>query len=94
MPEHPPRPLPVLVGAGQTVDRPEDPAAGREPLLLMQEAARRAAEDAGVAILAPFSETDYTAADFADGYHLNERGAARYTRQLSDALRGALGEQS
>jgi len=48
----PERTLPVLVGAGQTVDRPADPAAGREPLLLMEEAARRAAEDAGAAVLA------------------------------------------
>src|SRR5439155_14417701 len=37
----------ILIGAGQTVDRPDDPTLGREPLLLMEEAARRAAEDAG-----------------------------------------------
>jgi acetyl-CoA C-acetyltransferase len=43
----PERILPVLVGAGQTIDRPPDPTRGREPLLLMEEAARRAAEDAG-----------------------------------------------
>ncbi len=41
------RVLPVIVGAGQTVDRPEDPTAGREPLVLMEDAARRAVEDAG-----------------------------------------------
>ncbi len=40
-------PLPVLVGAGETVDRPHDPVLGKEPLALMEEAARRAAEDAG-----------------------------------------------
>jgi acetyl-CoA C-acetyltransferase len=40
-------PAPVLVGAGQVVDRPPDPTAGREPLALMEEAARRAAADAG-----------------------------------------------
>src|SRR5438094_270720 len=39
----PERILPVLVGAGQTIDRPADPAAGREPLVLMEEAARRPA---------------------------------------------------
>src|SRR6266576_3942157 len=43
----PERILPVLVGTGQTIDRPADPAAGREPLALMEEAARRAAEAAG-----------------------------------------------
>ncbi len=47
MPEHSPPPLPVLIGGGQTVDRPADPTAGHEPLALMEEAARRAAEDAG-----------------------------------------------
>src|SRR5947199_9797855 len=47
MPAESRRVLPVLVGGGQTIDRPEDPTAGREPLLLMEEAARRAAEDAG-----------------------------------------------
>src|SRR5206468_12485399 len=38
---------PVLIGVGETVDRPDDPTAGREPLLLMAEAAARAADDAG-----------------------------------------------
>src|SRR5580765_5889169 len=48
----PERTLPVLVGGGQTVDRPADPSAGREPLALMEDAARRAAEDAGASLLA------------------------------------------
>src|SRR6185503_5681094 len=39
--------LPVLVGAGQIVDRPSDPHAGLEPLALMEAAARRAIDDAG-----------------------------------------------
>src|SRR5262245_40957444 len=42
-------PLPVLVGAGQIVDRPADPALGREPLALMADAAHAALEDAGAA---------------------------------------------
>jgi acetyl-CoA C-acetyltransferase len=37
---------PVLVGAGQLLQRVEDPAAAREPLALMIEAAERAAKDA------------------------------------------------
>ena len=41
------RPVPVLVGGGQITDKPDDGTAGREPLILMEEAARRAAEDAG-----------------------------------------------
>ncbi|MAE93914.1 MAG: acetyl-CoA acetyltransferase [Deltaproteobacteria bacterium] len=38
---------PVLVGAGQVLQRAEDPREAQEPLLLMAEAAERAAEDAG-----------------------------------------------
>src|SRR5262249_52139886 len=41
------RPLPVLVGAGQITDRPDDPRAGLEPLALMEGAAPRACDDAG-----------------------------------------------
>jgi acetyl-CoA C-acetyltransferase len=41
--------LPVLAGAGQICDRPDDPRAGLEPLALMEAAARRALDDAGVA---------------------------------------------
>ena len=52
---------------------------------------RAAAADAGVPLVAPFDEADYSADDFVDGYHLDEQGAARYTRQLSDALRRGLG---
>lgn len=39
-------PAPLLVGAGQVVDRPDDPRGGLEPLALMETAARRAADDA------------------------------------------------
>src|SRR5262249_51163098 len=39
-------PLPVLLGAGQFTDRPDDPRDGLEPLALMETAARRACDDA------------------------------------------------
>jgi acetyl-CoA C-acetyltransferase len=39
-------PLPLLVGAGEIVDRPDDPRRGLEPLALMETAARRALDDA------------------------------------------------
>src|SRR5262245_60333870 len=42
------RPLPVLVGAGQITDRPDDPRQGLEPLALMEAAALRALEDAAL----------------------------------------------
>lgn len=42
-------PLPALIGAGQVTDRPADPREGREPLALMEAAARAALADAGPA---------------------------------------------
>lgn len=42
---------PVLVGAGQVIQRVDDPAEAREPLALMIEAAERAADDAGAPTL-------------------------------------------
>src|SRR5437879_3921642 len=38
---------PVLMGAGQVTQRDVEPAAAREPVELMVDVARRAAEDAG-----------------------------------------------
>ncbi|HEU4428486.1 MAG TPA: hypothetical protein VFT98_07010 [Myxococcota bacterium] len=42
---------PVIVGAAQIVQRAADPAQAREPLLLMEDALRAAAEDAGAPAL-------------------------------------------
>lgn len=42
---------PVIVGAAQILQRAADPAAAREPLLLMEDALRAAAEDAGAPAL-------------------------------------------
>ena len=39
--------IPVLVGAGEVVDRPAEPILAREPAALMAEALRRADADAG-----------------------------------------------
>jgi acetyl-CoA C-acetyltransferase len=52
MPGFSPR-QPVLLGGGQITDRPDDPTAGRDPLALMEEATRRALDDAraGAAII-------------------------------------------
>lgn len=44
--------IPVIAGIGEITDRPEDPAAGLEPLALMEQALRRAEADAGAALLA------------------------------------------
>jgi acetyl-CoA acetyltransferase len=46
-----PETTPVLVGVGEIIDRPADPAEGAEPLALMEQALRRAQADAGAALL-------------------------------------------
>ncbi|HTD25718.1 MAG TPA: hypothetical protein VK649_02025, partial [Candidatus Elarobacter sp.] len=90
----PERILPVLVGAGQTIDRPADPAAGREPLVLMEEAARRAAEDAGggtrlLAALDTVAVVNVICHDYGDAAGLlAERLACRPARAISTTLGG------
>jgi acetyl-CoA C-acetyltransferase len=43
--------VPVIVGVGQVVDRPDDPGRGLEPLALMEAAGRQAASDARLPLL-------------------------------------------
>lgn len=40
------------------------------------------ATQAGVEILVPFSSADFSHRDFSDGFHMNERGAEKYTALL------------
>jgi len=90
----PERILPVLVGAGQTVDRPADPTAGREPLVLMEEAARRAAEDAGggsrlLAALDTVAVVNVISHDYGDAAGLlAERLGSRPARSINTTLGG------
>jgi acetyl-CoA acetyltransferase len=46
-----PETTPVLIGAGEIIDRPADPASGLEPLALMEQAIRNATADAGAMLL-------------------------------------------
>jgi acetyl-CoA C-acetyltransferase len=46
-----PENTPVIVGIGEITDRPEDPARGLEPLVLMEQALYRAEQDAGATLL-------------------------------------------
>ena len=41
---------PVIIGVGQVTDRSDDPADARDPLTLINDAVRRAAEDAGLGV--------------------------------------------
>src|SRR6476620_7798247 len=88
----PERTLPVLVGGGQTVDRPADPSAGREPLALMEDAARRAAEDAGASLLAALDTVavvNVLSHDYGDAPGLlAERLGARPARTIYTTLGG------
>src|SRR5438132_7621467 len=90
----PERILPVLVGAGQTIDRPADPAAGREPLVLMEEAAHRAAEDAGggarlLAALDTVAVVNVICHDYGDAAGLlAERLGCRPARTIYTTLGG------
>src|ERR1700675_4794061 len=50
--------IPVIVGIGEIVDRPKDIAAGLEPLTLLEQALRRAEEDAGGKLLGEIESLD------------------------------------
>lgn len=58
MSEVSPERIAVIVGVGEITDRPQQPAAGLEPIALMELALRRAEEDAGVALLAELDGLD------------------------------------
>src|SRR5207244_3620738 len=94
MPAESGRHLPVLIGGGQTTDRPEDPTAGREPLVLMEEAARRAAEDAGggarlLAALDTVAVVNVICHDYGDAAGLlAERLGCRPARTIYTTLGG------
>ena len=50
----------------------------------------RAAMDAGVLFLEPAAPGTFTAGDFADGFHMNERAAQEFTKMFVASLRQAL----
>jgi acetyl-CoA C-acetyltransferase len=50
--------IPVIVGVGEIVDRPKEIAAGLEPLTLLEQALRRAEEDAGGKLLGEIGSLD------------------------------------
>src|SRR5262245_31558771 len=86
---------PVLVGGGQTIDRPADAAArGREPLVLMEDAARDAAEDAGggralLAAIDTLAVANVVCYDYGDAPALlAERLGCRPARTIHTTLGG------
>jgi acetyl-CoA C-acetyltransferase len=85
---------PVLIGVGETVDRPDDATAGREPLVLMTEAATRAADDAGggralLEAVDTVAVVNVVGHDYGDAAALlAERLAARPRRTINTTLGG------
>src|SRR5580693_44725 len=53
-----PERTPVIIGIGEILDRPEDPANGLEPLALMEQALRHAETDAGANLLSQIDSLD------------------------------------
>lgn len=49
-------------------------------------AAAQAARDAGIALVMPDLSKPYVAADFLDGYHLTDAGAARFEAEVREGL--------
>ena len=54
----------------------------------------RAGEKAGVDVLAPLPESRFTAADYSDGFHLNEAGRAVFTQALAASTSELLAKQA
>jgi acetyl-CoA C-acetyltransferase len=50
--------VPVIVGIGEIVDRPQEIAAGLEPLVLLEQALKRAEQDSGAALLGEIGSLD------------------------------------
>jgi len=59
------------------------------PTLDKDDASREVAEAAarhGIRVLVPLRSDEVSPSDFSDGFHLNEKGAARFTQRLAAAL--------
>jgi acetyl-CoA C-acetyltransferase len=50
--------IPVIIGAGEIVDRPKDIGAGLEPLTLLEQALQRAEEDSGAKLIGEIGSLD------------------------------------
>jgi len=68
--------IPVIVGVGEIIDRPKEITQGLEPLDLLEQALRRAEQDAGAALLAEVQSLDVVSF-LSWRYHDPERLLAR-----------------
>jgi acetyl-CoA C-acetyltransferase len=70
--------IPVIVGIGEIVDRPQDITAGLEPLALLEQALRRAEQDSGTRLIGEIDSLDVV--NFLSWRYQDP------TRQLSERL--------
>ena len=85
---------PVIVGIGEITDRPQDPAQGLEPLALMEQALRRAAQDAGGDFLTRIDSLDIVNQVTWPYADMPAQLAARIGAQPRHAYYGPVGGES
>jgi acetyl-CoA acetyltransferase len=90
----PPDRLPVIVGIGEITDRPADPVDGLEPLALMEQALRRAEEDAGARLLCRLDSLDIVNQVTWPYADMPAQLAARIGAAPGHALYGPVGGES
>src|SRR3569623_1743679 len=78
--------IPVFVGSGESVDRPKEITEGLEPLDLLEQALRRAEQDAGAKLLGELESLDVV--NFLSWRYLDpDLGGARGSKTAMDAGR-------
>jgi acetyl-CoA C-acetyltransferase len=89
-----PENTPVLVGAGEIIDRPQDPAHGLEPLALMEQALRRAEQDSGATLLTKLDSLSIVNQVTWHYENMPAQLAARLGTTPSHAIYGPVGGES
>lgn len=89
-----PETTPVLIGAGEIIDRPQDPAHGLEPLALMEQALRRAEHDAGATLLSKLDSLSIVNQVTWPYEDMPSQLAARLGATPSHAIYGPVGGES
>jgi acetyl-CoA acetyltransferase len=86
--------IPVIVGIGEISDHPKDLAAGLEPLALLEQALRRAAQDSGPALLHQIDSLDIV--NFLSWRYQDPAGelSARLGIEPAHAFYGPVGGES
>ena len=86
--------IPVIIGAGEVVDRPAEPILAREPAALMAEALRRADADAGGGLLAELDSLDIVNSVSWPYYDVPEAVVAKLGQRPQRLVYGPVGGES